>query len=125
MSTSNKVSKFISGFANPIGRFNKGFADTLTMGMTDFDKRGDSPFQRDIKGIVNPVMNYFAGGTPMSEADYLRRMNGQTFNNPPIGNLSMHSPGDQQLTQRQVENAKTSVGQKAAQFLTMMKSQGM
>ena len=65
------------------------------------------------------------GITSQSYEDSLRKMNGQTFSNPPIGSLSMRSPGDQQLAQRQVENAKTSVGQRAAQFLTMMKGQGM
>ena len=65
------------------------------------------------------------GITSQSYEDNLRKMNGQTFNNPAMGSLSMRSPGDQQLAQRQVENAKTSVTQRAAQFLTMMKSQGM
>ena len=37
----------------------------------------------------------------------------------------MRSPGDQQLAQRQVENAKTSVTQRAAEFLQSMKQQGM
>ena len=95
MSKTNKVDKFISG----LDRFNKGVADAMTMGMTDFDKRGDSPFQQDFKrGVagfadsmtggltdfsgkldssfqasnrerMNQIINYFAGGTPMSEAE--------------------------------------------------------
>tara|TARA_R100000353_G_scaffold2281_1_gene3374 strand:- start:338 stop:541 length:204 start_codon:yes stop_codon:yes gene_type:complete len=65
------------------------------------------------------------GITSQSYEDNLRKMNGQTFNNPAMGSLSMRSPGDQQLAQRQVENAKTSVTQRAAEFLQSMKQQGM
>ena len=65
------------------------------------------------------------GITSQSYEDNLRKMNGQTFNNPAMGSLSMRSPGDQQLAQRQVENAKTSVSQRAAEFLQSMKQQGM
>tara|TARA_R100001440_G_scaffold30169_3_gene48529 strand:- start:830 stop:1033 length:204 start_codon:yes stop_codon:yes gene_type:complete len=65
------------------------------------------------------------GTTGHSYEDTLRKMNGQAFNNPPMGSLSMRSPGDQQLAQRQVENAKTSVLQRAADFLQAMKQQGM
>ena len=65
------------------------------------------------------------GITNQSYEDNLRKMNGQTFNNPAMGSLSMRSPGDQQLAQRQVENAKTSVTQRAAEFLQSMKQQGM
>jgi len=65
------------------------------------------------------------GITSQSYEDNLRKMNGQTFNNPGMGSLSMRSPGDQQLAQRQVENAKTSVTQRAAEFLQSMKQQGM
>ena len=46
------------------------------------------------------------GTTGHSYEDNLRKMNGQSFSNPPMGSLSMRSPGDQQLAQRQVENAK-------------------
>ena len=102
MSKTNKVDKFISG----LERFNKGVADAMTMGMTDFDKRGDSPFQQDFKrGVagfadsmtggltdfsgkvdssfqasnrerMNQILNYFAGGTPMSEAEARERFPG-------------------------------------------------
>ena len=65
------------------------------------------------------------GITSQSYEENLRKMNGQTFNNPAMGSLSMRSPGDQQLAQRQVENAKTSVTQRAAEFLQSMKQQGM
>tara|TARA_B100000212_G_scaffold287937_1_gene228853 strand:- start:101 stop:304 length:204 start_codon:yes stop_codon:yes gene_type:complete len=65
------------------------------------------------------------GTTGHSYEDTLRKMNGQSFSNPPMGSLSMRSPGDQQLAQRQVENAKTSVLQRAADFLQAMKQQGM
>jgi len=64
-------------------------------------------------------------GTTNTTADMLRRTNGQQFNNPSVGSLSSRSPGDQQLAQRQVENDKSSVLQRTAQFLTMMKGQGM
>ena len=65
------------------------------------------------------------GTTGHSYEDTLRKMNGQSFSNPPMGSLSMRSPGDQQLAQRQVENAKTSVSQRAADFLQAMKQQVM
>jgi len=65
------------------------------------------------------------GTTNKAYGDMLRSMNGQQFNNPSVGSLSSRSPGDQQLAQRQVENDKSSVLQRTAQFLTMMKGQGM
>ena len=64
------------------------------------------------------------GTTSQSYEDNLRELNGQTFNNPPIGSLSMRSPGDQQLGQKQMENTKTSVLQRVAQFLQNMKEMG-
>jgi len=68
-------------------------------------------------------------GSTMSQNEaydnMLRSMNGQTFNNPPIGSLSQVSPGEQQLRQKEMVNNQSSVSQRAAQFLTMMKGQGM
>ncbi len=52
----------------------------------------------------------------------LRNMNGQTFNNGPIGSLSMRSPGDQQLAQREMVNEETSVQRRVDDFLGRMRA---
>jgi len=61
------------------------------------------------------------GDTNSAYADMLRKTNGQTFSNPSMGSLSERSPGDQQMAQKQVENARTSVLQRTANFLNAMK----
>tara|TARA_R100001460_G_scaffold94778_1_gene136856 strand:- start:105 stop:314 length:210 start_codon:yes stop_codon:yes gene_type:complete len=66
-------------------------------------------------------MNSMPGDTNSAYANMLRKENGQTFNNPPMGSLSNRSPGDQQMAQKQMENGKTSVLQRTAEFLQAIK----
>ena len=118
-------------------RFLAGFTDFMTGGRTDLDNRGDSPFQRDTKkysegmkkltgGIVNPVMNYFAGGTPMSEAEARQKFPSSFLSNAMELNkmngtqrmdTGETSQGAQELAQKVQQNEMSGLQQRTANFM--------
>jgi len=118
-------------------RFLAGFTDFMTGGRTDLDNRGDSPFQRDTKkysegmkkltgGIVNPVMNYFAGGTPMSEAEAKQKFPSSFLSNAMELNkmngtqrmdTGETSQGAQELAQKVQQNEMSGLQQRTANFM--------
>ena len=133
MNTTSRIEKTVSiTMADKGKRFLAGFTDFLTGGITDFDKRGDSPFQRDMKDIkggvmskIDPMLNYFAGGTPISDAEFQAKMGSFAQNAMDLNKINgtqridtgETSQGTQELAQKVNENEKTGLMQKVAGFL--------